>query len=38
MTGNSDKERGAKRGVLLTGRARTLQDADGHADDDEDEE
>lgn len=36
MTKNSDKERGEKRGVLSTGRARKLQDADADADDDSD--
>ncbi len=36
MTDNSDKERGEKRGVLSTGRARETQDADAddRADDD----
>lgn len=33
MTDNSDKERGEKRGVLSTGRARETQDADADADD-----
>jgi hypothetical protein len=37
MTGNSDKERGEKRGVLSTGRAGTSEDADADAaDEDED--
>ena len=38
MTENSDKERGEKRGVLGTGRAKELdktKDADADADDDE---
>ncbi|AFZ74552.1 hypothetical protein SAMN05443661_110153 [Natronobacterium gregoryi] len=38
MTTNSDKERGEKRGVLNTGRARKLQDADADADDNDDQE
>jgi hypothetical protein len=37
MTKNSDTERGEKRGVLSTGRARKLQDADADADDDDEE-
>ena len=35
MTKNSEKERGEKRGVLSTGRARKLQDADADADDEQ---
>lgn len=35
---NSNKERGEKRGVLSTGRARKLKDADADADDDSDQE
>jgi len=41
MTDNSDKERGEKRGVLSTGRARKTQDATADADnstEDSDEE
>lgn len=38
MSKNSNKERGEKRGVLSTGRARQLKDADADADDDEDDE
>jgi len=37
MATNNDKERGEKRGVLSTGRARKLQDADADADDDDEE-
>lgn len=36
MTTNKNQERGEKRGVLSTGRARKLKDADADADDDED--
>jgi len=36
MTANSDKERGEKRGVLSSGRAKDLEDADDAANDDED--
>jgi|GEM_PF-749593 len=35
---NSDKQRGEKRGVLSTGRARKLEDADADADDDDEQE
>jgi hypothetical protein len=38
MTDNSDKERGEKRGVLSTGRARKTQDADADADANDDSE
>lgn len=38
MTDNSDKERGEKRGVLSTGRARKTQDATADADDSSDTE
>ena len=40
MADNSDKERGAKRGVLSTGRARKMQDADAddRANDDDSED
>ena len=34
---NSNKERGEKRGVLSTDRARKLEDADADADNDDDE-
>jgi len=37
MSNNSDKERGEKRGVLSTGRARTIKDADADAADDQEE-
>ncbi len=34
---NKNTERGEKRGVLSTGRAKDLEDADADADDDDDE-
>ncbi len=34
---NKNKERGEKRGVLSTGRARKLKDADADADDDDED-
>lgn len=37
-TKNSNKERGEKRGVLSTGRARKLEDADADAADDDEQE
>jgi hypothetical protein len=36
MSKNSDKERGEKRGVLSTGRAKDREDADADDDDEED--
>ncbi len=35
MSDNSNKERGEKRGVLSTGQARKLEDADAEAADDD---
>ncbi len=35
MTKNSDKERGEKRGVLSTGRAKDREDADDAANDED---
>ncbi|WP_284145025.1 hypothetical protein [Natrinema halophilum] len=37
-TKNSNKQRGEKRGVLSTGRAKDLEDADTDADDEDEQE